>query len=197
MALAVRAPHAQTATDSTDTLTMPYSDAGHRNLADLLWRAAESSATAMAIIEPKRRSTYESLRERASAVAHALAARGVRPGDRVGVLAERGAEAAAAYFGALAAGAIVIVINERLRPRQVEYVLQRSGARVLITSKEMLAQHQRDLETEAQVLELASIEARAGWLPVSRASTDLTQIIFTSGSSGLPKGVVFSHGAME
>ncbi len=162
----------------------------------MLWRAAETSAARAAVIDPEGSTTWGSLRDRASAVAHTLAERGVRPGDRVAVLAERGAEAAAAYFGALASGATVIVINERLRPRQVEYVLGRAGARVLLTTRTMLAQHQRDLESDAEIIELASIGARSGWAPVLRAPADHAQIIFTSGSSGLPKGVVFSHGAM-
>src|SRR5688500_17767724 len=86
------------------------------NMADLLWRAADTSGDRTAVVEPRGVTTYAALRDRASAVAHALADYGVKPGDRVGVLIERGAEAAAAYFGALAAGATVIVINERLRP---------------------------------------------------------------------------------
>ena len=163
----------------------------------MLWRAAEKSASSIALVEPLRgTTTYEALRDRASAVAHALADRGVGSGDRVAVLAERGAEAAAAYFGTLAAGAVAVVINERLRPRQVEYVLGRAGVRVLLTATEMLAQHQRDLQSDAQVVELASIPPHAGWTPVARVAADQAQIIFTSGSSGLPKGVVFSHGAM-
>ena len=176
---------------------MDHSAPATSNVADLLWRAAEASPAGIALVEPLRSATYESLRDRASAIAHALTERGVQPGDRVAVLAERGAEAAAAYFGALAAGAVVTVVNERLRPRQVEYVLGRAGARVLLTSREMLAQHQRDLETDAEVLELSSIAPRAGWSPVPRDACDRAQIIFTSGSSGLPKGVVFSHGAMS
>lgn len=169
-----------------------------RNLADSLWRAAARSPASVALVEPLHGAliTYEALRDRASAISHALAEGGVVPGDRVAVLAERGADAAAAYFGAIATGAVVIVINERLRPRQVEYVLGRAGARILLTSAQMLAQHQRDLESDAVLIELGSIAARVGWTPVSREATDHAQIIFTSGSSGLPKGVVFSHGAM-
>lgn len=167
-----------------------------RNFADMLWRAADSAGARVAIVEPVGATTYEELRDRASAVAHTLADRGVTPGDRVAVLAGRGAEAAAAYFGAIAAGAVVTVVNERLRPRQVEYVLARAGVRILLTTAGMLAQHQRDLQSDAAIVDLSAIELRAGWTPVARQARDRAQIIFTSGSSGMPKGVVFSHGAM-
>lgn len=168
----------------------------HRNFADVLWRAADSCGARVAIVEPTGATTYEALRDRASAVAHALAERGVAAGDRVAVLAGRGAEAAAAYFGAIAAGAIVTVVNERLRPRQVEYVLGRAGVRVLLTTADMLAQHQRDLRSEAEIVDLSSTGQRARFAPVARDAADLAQIIFTSGSSGMPKGVVFSHRAL-
>ena len=167
------------------------------NFADMLWRAADASGGRVAIVEPTGTTTYEALRDRASGVAHVLVERGVTPGDRVAVLAGRGAEAAAAYFGAIAAGAIVTVVNERLRPRQVEYVLGHAGVRVLLTTAEMLAQHQRDLQSEAEIVDLSVIEQRAGFAPVAREPRDRAQIIFTSGSSGMPKGVVFSHGALE
>ena len=176
---------------------MAHTGIENHNLAGLLWHAARSAGDRVALVEPQRSTSYEQLRDRASAVAQALSARGVNPGDRVGVLVERGAEAAAAYFGALAAGATVIVINERLRPRQVEYVLARANVRVLLTSREMLSQHQRDLDSETQIVELSTIEPHPGWMPVARDAGDRAQIIFTSGSSGLPKGVVFSHGAMR
>ena len=176
---------------------MTLSESPARNLAALLWSATESGGDRVAVIETDRTTTYAALRDRASAVAHALHALGVAPGDRIGVLAERGAEAAAAYFGALAVGAVVTIINERLRPRQVEYVLGRCRARVLLTTAGMLSQHQRDLECEAKIIDLADITACPGWEPVPRAAKDIAQIIFTSGSSGMPKGVVFSHGAMR
>lgn len=162
----------------------------------MLWLAAEKDGDRVALVEHAGETTYAALRDRAAAIATALAGHGVQPGDRVGVLVERGAEAAAAYFGAVAAGAVVTVINERLRPRQVEYILRHSGARALLTSREMLAQHQREIDTDARIVELASIGRDAGQSPVARADRDLAQIIFTSGSTGLPKGVVFTHGAI-
>jgi acyl-CoA synthetase (AMP-forming)/AMP-acid ligase II len=166
------------------------------NLAATLWRAAARHADRVAIIDAERAVTYRALRDRAASIGAELIARGVEPGDRVAVLVERGAEAAAAYFGAMAAGAIVTVANERLRPRQIEYVLAHSGARVLVMSRTMRSHHPRDVETNADVVYLETIENKAALAPIARASEDHAQIIFTSGSTGMPKGVIFSHGAI-
>ena len=169
-----------------------------RTVADLLWDAAAAAGNRPAIAMSGQTITYTDLRSRASSVAAALSDRGVRSGDRVAILAERGAEAVAAYFGALAAGAVAVVINERSRPRQVEYILRRSNAGVLLTSHTLLAEHPRALETDAELLDIATIAdvREIEWTPRPPGDQGLAQIIFTSGSTGLPKGVVFSHRAM-
>jgi acyl-CoA synthetase (AMP-forming)/AMP-acid ligase II len=169
-----------------------------RTLADLLWDAATAAGDRPAIAMSGQTTTYADLRDRASSVAKALVDGGVKSGERVAILAERGPEAVAAYFGALAAGAVAIVINERSRPRQVEYVLRRSGARVLLSSPAILAQHPRAIESEADKIDIATIAhvKDVEWNPRPPGDRGLAQIIFTSGSTGLPKGVVFSHRAM-
>jgi len=169
-----------------------------RTVADLLWDAAASAGDLPAIAMGGQTITYAGLRNRASSVAAVLVDRGVKPGDRVAILAERGPDGVAAYFGALAAGAVAVVINERSRPRQVEYVLRRSNARVLLTSRALLAEHPRALETDADSIDIAAIVGISDleWSPRRAGERGLAQIIFTSGSTGLPKGVVFSHRAM-
>ena len=169
-----------------------------RTVADLLWDASAAAGDRPAIVMSGETTTYEDLRGRASSVAAALVDRGVKSGDRVAILADRGPEAVAAYFGAIAAGAVAIVVNERSRPRQVEYVLRRSTARVLLTSKALLAEHPRMLETDADLIDIATIatERNLEWSPRPPGEGGIAQIIFTSGSTGLPKGVVFSHWAM-
>jgi acyl-CoA synthetase (AMP-forming)/AMP-acid ligase II len=169
-----------------------------RTLADLLWDAAASVGDLPAIAMAGQTTTYADLRSRAASVAAVLVDSGVKSGDRVAVLVERGAEAVAAYFGALAAGAVAVVINERSRPRQVEYILRRSNARVLLTSHVLLAEHPRALETDAELIDIGTIAGLRGieWTPRPPGGRGLAQIIFTSGSTGLPKGVVFSHRAM-
>ncbi|MGZ7031669.1 MAG: AMP-binding protein [Thermoanaerobaculia bacterium] len=169
-----------------------------RAVTDLLWDGAAAVGERPAIVMSGRTTPYADLRDRASSVAAALVDRGVKSGDRVAVLAERGPEAVAAYFGVLAAGAVAIVVNERSRPRQVEYILRRSTARTLLTSHAFLAEYPRALETDAELIDMATIAGVKGlkWRPRPPGDGGIAQIIFTSGSTGLPKGVVFSHRAM-
>lgn len=168
-----------------------------RTVTDLLWDAAAAAGDRAAIAVSGQTITYAELRNRASSIAATLVDRGVKSGDRVAILAERGPDGVAAYFGALAAGAVAIVVNERLRPRQIEYVLEQSTARVLLTSQALLAEHPRALRTSAASIEIAAIP-NANLECIRRPADErgLAQIIFTSGSTGLPKGVVFSHRAI-
>ena len=165
-----------------------------RNAALLLWDSAGRHGDRPAVVERGSAVTYTALRERAAAIGAALRAAGVGADDRVAILLERGRDAAAAYFGTLAAGAIAVVANETLRPRQIEHVLAHSGARCLITTGDVLARQPRRLSTAAGVLDASEIRPGGEPLaPVHRLGSDMAQIVYTSGSTGLPKGVVVSH----
>jgi len=168
------------------------------NVANLLWNSAAAHAAHPAIVEGGAVTDYASLRRRAGGIAAALTAAGIRAYDRVGIFLDGGAEAVAAFFGVAAAGGIAVVINESLRPRQVEHILEVAGARALMTSEDLLARQPRQLETASQVLitrELA--DSDPSYTPVSRTALDPAQIVFTSGSTGLPKGVTVTHGNLQ
>ncbi len=163
------------------------------NAAFLLWDSA-ARGERPAIVERGSSVSYATLRERAAAIGAALRAAGIAPDDRVAILLERGRDAAAAFFGTLAAGAIAVVVNETLRPRQIEHVLAHSGTRCLITAGDLLARQPRRLATDAVVLDASAIRAEGEPLaPVPRLGDDVAQIVYTSGSTGLPKGVAVSH----
>lgn len=165
------------------------------NVASLLARAARQDGARPAIVERSHTATYAELAQRVAAIAATLRAGGLSTGDRVAILLERGLDAAAAYFGVLAAGGIAVVINETFRPRQIEHILTHSGATRLITGGDLLARQPRPLQTDAQILDLAGVTAAsAAEPPLERLPTDVAQIIYTSGSTGQPKGVTVTHG---
>lgn len=163
------------------------------NVAWMLWDTAARAGCRVAVYERDGATEYTTLAERAGSIGRALETVGTRPGDRVAIFLERGAEAAAAFFGAVAIGAVGINVNETLRPAQVEHVLGHSGARVLLTTARMLARQPRAIETDAALLRIEDTPRAATLNPVARIGPDPAQLIYTSGSTGLPKGVTLSH----
>jgi len=169
------------------------------NAALLLWRAAHRGGDRPAIVEREVVTDYAGLMRRAAAVADALAAAGVGPDSPVAIFLERGCDAAAAFFGTLAVGGIAVVVNEGLRPRQIDHILEHSGARHLITTAELLARQPRGLQGSPHVIDLGALSAPAdgGIQPVMRLGHDVAQIIYTSGSTGQPKGVTVTHANID
>ncbi len=176
---------------------MTAAGSANSNFATLLWRAAERWPTRPAIIDETGEVTFGDLGRGAAAIAGALRSAGVRQGDTVCILMRRGAAASSAFFGALAVGAIACMVNEAYRPRQIRYVLEHTGARVLIASTEfweLLA-----VEPPPGVQRIDPVEVgppATATTPLARHPDDPAQITYTSGSTGLPKGVVTSHAAL-
>lgn len=177
------------------TVTGPQ-DARYRlrsNLAGMLWSAAEQHGGRLAILEGNSPTDYGKLRDRAAATAAVLRDLGIRANDRVGIFLDAGPDAVAAMFGVIAVGGVAVVINESLRPRQIAYMLQHAGAALLITSAGLLERQPRALEAACRVLDVKEIAATAAFTPIWRRDMDPALIVYTSGSTGLPKGVVVTH----
>jgi amino acid adenylation domain-containing protein len=163
------------------------------SIAMMLWATAQSSGDRNAVVERGGSMDYRGLRDRAASIGLHLQGLGIRPDDRVAIFLERGAEAAAAFFGVAAAGAIAVIINETLRPRQIEHILGHSGARAVLTSADLLARQPRALQSNATLVLAQDIPDQEGLAPLGRIGSDVAQIIYTSGSTGQPKGVTLSH----
>jgi len=171
--------------------TLASADDG--NFANLLWRSARAQPEGVAMLERGKGTTYGEVLERGMQIARALQAAGVEPGDRVAVLLSRGPDAAAAIFAVLAVGGVIVPVNKLYQPRQIEFVLDHSGSRALITSPALLGDLSRPLATDVPVLDAATLSAPGGFDPMARSGEDPAQIIYTSGSTGQPKGVLGCH----
>lgn len=164
-----------------------------QSVATMLWQTAERRGDRPAIAERGGSMDYATLRHRATSIGRHLQRLGVGPDERVAIFLERGAEAAAAFFGVASIGAIAVIVNESLRPRQIEHILHHAGARALITSADLLARQPRALDTTSAVVLSSDVRAHAELTPVARVGGDVAQIIYTSGSTGQPKGVTLTH----
>lgn len=163
------------------------------SVAHMLSKTAAAVGNKAAVIDGEQTTGYADLAARSLAVAGALVQAGVEPGDRVAIMLRRGAEAASAFFGVVATGAIAVTVNESLRWRQIEHILDHSSAKVLLTSGEVFARLARPAVIPTAVIEMGEIPQSGTFQPVPRIGSDIAQIVYTSGSTGLPKGVVVSH----
>ena len=163
------------------------------NIGSMLWSMARCRGVSPALVERGCAFTYAGVRDRAAAIATTLVGVGLQPNDRVAVLLENGVDAVAAFFGALAAGGIAVLVNEVLRPRQLLQMLADSGATLVLTSTTLPAAQALAPETGARMLLVEAIPAAGDFVPVRRLGADPAQIIYTSGSTGPPKGVTVTH----
>ena len=178
----------------TNPATVPPPSSFDVNFAQLLQHSAKFAGPRTAMVLRDRELSFTDIGAKAAAIAAALTDAGVRPGDRVAVLVRQPDDAAAAFFAALGVGAIGINVNELYRPRQIEYVLAHARVSVLLTSAESLRLQPRPLETDATILDVAALVRTAElFLPCHRLPDDFAQVVYTSGSTGQPKGVLVTH----
>ena len=163
------------------------------SVAHMLLETTASVGNKAAVTSGELTVGYADLATRSLAIAEALAEAGVKSGDRVAILLQRGSEAAAAFFGIVAAGAIAVMVNETLRWRQIEHILEHSSARILLTSEDVFGRLSKPEAIPTSVVDIDEIPPASDFRPLPRIGNDIAQIVYTSGSTGLPKGVVVSH----
>jgi long-chain acyl-CoA synthetase len=171
------------------------------NLADLLTVTAAARPDNVAVKHDERALTYGALDAEAARVAGLLRAKGVRPGDRVAIMLPNVEYFPICYYGALRAGAAVVPMNVLLKEREVAFYLRDSGANVLVAWHAFAdAAHAGADQTGAEcvLVEPGEFDALldrcaplAGVAP--RDPEDTAVILYTSGTTGTPKGAELTH----
>ena len=169
-------------------------------IADWIARRAQRQPGAVALVDVATgvRLTYADLDRRVGARAAALAALGIEAGARVALLGENSAAYLEWLFGAARLGAIAVPINHRLSPGEVAHVLTDSGAAVLVRSTAFtgLAGDALDVTGAVPVVELGEEPGDRAVAARPVAGDDPCVIMYTSGTTGVPKGAVLTHDNM-
>lgn len=165
-------------------------------LVDLLERAVadngDRTALTMRVGVRSLKYSYEKLEERAHAFATFMAERNVGKGDRVVVWAPNQPDWVAALFGAFLRGAIVVPLDVRSTREFVERVISQTEPAIAFAGKSQ-AETLRELEIPTFNFETLNLPVNGRVAPTPIAPTDLAEVIFTSGTTGDPKGVMLTH----
>jgi long-chain acyl-CoA synthetase len=171
------------------------------NLASIVTESAAQAPQRPAVRLGDAELTYAGLDDRSARLATLLREKGLQPGDRVGVMLPNVLDFPIAYYGVLRAGGVVVPMNVLLKRREIAFYLEDSGSKLLLAWHGFAAEA-RDGAADAGV-EMVEVEPQsfaaklAGHEPApglaDTAEDDTAVILYTSGTTGKPKGAELTH----
>jgi long-chain acyl-CoA synthetase len=171
------------------------------NLASIVTESAARVPDSSAVRLGDAELTYADLDDRSARMATLLLEKGLQPGDRVGVMLPNVLEFPIAYYGVLRAGAVVVPMNVLLKRREIAFYLEDSGAKLLLAWHGFAAEAEgatADAGVELIEVEPASFAAMLAEREptpglADSAEEDTAVILYTSGTTGKPKGAELTH----
>ncbi len=195
-------------------------DQEYRSIPNVVRRAAAQYGDAPALVDGGTRWSFRELDRRMTRAVRAALALGIAPGDRVGICAANRAEWIVAALAVHGAGGIVVPLNTRFKAAELAYILRKSGAKALFAAPFLdtdyvaeLRKYEPELAALRTTVSLVAergeadlswddflgrgeeVDEGAAHASIDRVTPDTaSDIMFTSGTTGHPKGVVLTHG---
>lgn len=167
-----------------------------KTIAELIETQANKTPNTVAIVFEEKQLTYKELNEKANQLARYLREeKKIKPNDIVGVMLPRSLELIPTLIGVLKSGACYIPIDPTYPEKRIEYMLENSDAKVLITNEELF--EKMNFENKIDILDKKISSKSKSDIEQINKPEDTAYIIYTSGSTGLPKGVVLKHQSLS
>lgn len=164
-----------------------------QTIPEMVLSAADRFGTAEAVVDGPVRITFVELADRVRRAAGALASIGVDKGDRVAIWAPNSAEWIIAAFGILTAGGVLVPVNTRYKADEAADIIRRSGAKAVLVQKGFLGL-EYSAPDDVPVIDLKSDFLSSGApFECEISGDDIADIMYTSGTTGRPKGVMMNH----
>ena len=180
------------------------------NLSELVRAAAQRTPDKAAFVSGTTSTTWREVDAQVEAAAAALTGLGLEPGDRVAISLANTLDFPIAYFGVLRAGLVAVPLNPGYTAQELRWTLSDSGARAVVVSangRDLLQSLVDELPSLEHVLVTGPAGSATSWhelldaaagqtAPVAGAGEDLAVLLYTSGTSGRPKGAMLPHRAL-
>lgn len=157
-----------------------------------------------AVIFKDEQITYKELDDKTNKVAHYLSQKGLKSGDVVGIYMQRSLDSLVAIIGIIKAGGVYVPLDPAYPSNRINYMVKDSGCRVCLTSNDQLLQCSNfflldpDLQDKVEVIAISEIESivnnkASTFIPKKQNALYTAYIMYTSGSTGNPKGICITH----